>query len=203
MVTLQEVSDLKFDPVEHVYTVGSDQVPSVTTILKASDLYGEYGAIPEHILKRAGEIGTEVHRVIESYLVDGEPLTTDDPSVERYLVGFRSFAELDLLTTSATECRLWHPEMWYAGTVDWVGLINGRPSIVDWKTTNKLNEAAITLQLAAYEELVVRNMLGERVTFDKYALHLTKKGTFTLHKFNDPLAFSEFAWLIEKLRGAD
>jgi len=199
----RESVPLDFEPVEHVYSVEGRPVPSVTTVLKAGGVYGEYSAVPEHVLKRAGDIGTEVHRVIDEYLALGRALKSDDSSASAYLTGFKAFDDLDLLTTRATECKLWHPELWYAGTVDWVGEINGRPSIIDWKTTNKLNEKAVKLQLAAYEELVAYNLLGERRSFDKYALLLDKKGGFTLHNLNDPLAFGEFMWLLEKLEGRD
>lgn len=197
----RDTESLRFNEERHEYTLDNGRpLVSVTTVLKHAGVYGEYDSVPPEILKRAGEIGTEVHDKIERHLKYGEPLSSDNRSVQSYLKSFGNFNLLDLLTTSHTEVRLFHPDLYYAGTIDWLGWIHGELSIIDWKTTNKLNHEAVELQTAAYAELVRVN-LAEPVEspIRRYALHLDKKGGFTLHKFTDPLAFSEFVRLFEKL----
>jgi hypothetical protein len=189
--------ELEFEKTNHVYTVFGKPIPSVTTVMKAVGTYSDYAGIPEHILMRAADIGNEVHRVVEKWAKEGDwALQTDDTSAVAYLVGFKEFIEMGIFTPLHSEIQLYDPELWYAGTIDLVGEMNNRICIVDVKTTNKLNENAIGLQTAAYGNLIgiwgadLIGIYGNEI--DRFALHLTKKGKWALHRAEDPTDWGYF-----------
>ena len=188
---------LEFDEPSHVYSVDGKPVPSVTTVIKGLSTDTDYSSVPEHVLKRAGEIGTEVHKCVEHWAVTGgDVLWSDDKSANAYLTPFYEFALLGALEVEHAEVRLYHPEYWFAGTIDIIGKLWGKPCIIDVKTTNKIDRKYVELQLAAYEILV--GFWGEKVDrISRYALHLEKSNRYTLLEFNDPFAEGDFIRALE------
>jgi hypothetical protein len=73
-------------------------------------------------------------------------------SVERtvclYLESFSQFYADNEMTTWDTELQLFDNRVPYAGTVDWIGELNGEPSILDIKTGTEVDSHE--LQLVAY-----------------------------------------------------
>ena len=126
-------------------------VPSVTTILdktkpeKAKQALlnwrkrvGETQAA--NITKEAAGRGTRMHKWLEDYVL------TDDigiPGSNPYSQQSHKMAEIivEQGLSNMTECwgvevPLYFPQI-YAGTTDCVGIYNGKPSIIDFKQTNK------------------------------------------------------------------
>lgn len=205
-MNIEVAKGLEFVAKTHIYTVYGDEIPSVTTILKKSDVYSDYSHVPEHILMRAAEIGTTVHKSVENHIIYGTNLYTDDNSANAYLDGFVMFLRENDFEPIHTEIQLYDPDLWYAGTVDLWCRINGVLYVIDIKTTNKLNKEAIEMQLAAYKNLIEISLV-DRISdrdFDrKYGrilrgvIWLKKTGTYKLHVAKDPTAFIRFKGLLE------
>ena len=68
--------------------------------------------------------------------------------VRLYLESFLKFVEDNEMTTWETELQLFHNKVPYAGTVDWIGKLNGEPSILDIKTGAEVDSHEY--QLVAY-----------------------------------------------------
>jgi len=192
---IQPAKGLRFVPETHTYSVGAKEIPSVTTIMKRGDVYSDYSQVPEHILKRAADIGTGVHEAVESWIKKDTLLTTDDESCNMYLDGFVRFLQENDFVPLYSELKLYDPDLWYAGTVDLVCRVNGVLSVVDIKTTNKLNEKAIELQLAAYQNLIEISS-SDRIS-DRAVIWLKKNGTYKYHRATDPIGFLKFKKLLE------
>ena len=134
---------------ERHYEIGSEKLPSVTTILGATassekreslqkwkDRIGELEA--ERVKNRAASRGTAMHSYLEMHL-NGENLL--DLTIEG--LEARSMAQKiieeglkDLEEVWGSEVVLYYPDLW-AGQTDLVGIYQGRDSIIDFKQSNR------------------------------------------------------------------
>lgn len=161
---------------DHRYVAPDGAVyDSVTTILQHTkpaedveslarwrDCIGE--TVADHILREAGIIGTEAHRLNEEYLCDIEP-------GECRLIS-RAHHEkmrpcLDKINRiRGTELPLFSPKLRLAGTADCIAEYDGTPSIIDYKTKRSPQEAGwirdYFLQTAAYS-MMYEELTGEAI----------------------------------------
>ena len=142
-------------------------VPSVTTILNATSdktHIHEWRKRVGHvkataITTEAASVGTRMHKYLEDYIDSG---TWPVPGSNPYAKQAHSMAEIirdnavvHLDEIWGSEINLWIPEM-YAGTTDLIAVYKGKPSICDFKQTNKPKKTEWVgdyfLQLVAYAE---------------------------------------------------
>ena len=180
--------ELHFDERQHVYTIDQMPLPSVTTIMKplSGDVYGE---IRESTLEKAANRGTAVHNAIENYITFG----IDDISSEfaGYYEAFKKWVTDYSPVFLGTECRVYHRIMRYAGTIDLPCIINGETVCVDFKTTSKINDDLVRVQLEAYDKA----FSSHGFAFDKKAIvHLGKDGKykFLMYDKNDIYSWKLF-----------
>jgi genome maintenance exonuclease 1 len=134
---------------ERHYDIGSSKLPSVTTILSATqsnekreslqkwkDKVGMFEA--ERIKNRAATRGTAMHSYLEYHLNGQGLLDLSDEGREA-----RNMAQTiidkgleDLSEIWGNEVVLHYPDL-YAGQTDLVGIYQGRDSIIDFKQSNK------------------------------------------------------------------
>ena len=148
------------------YDVNDEKLPSVTTILQATQdaekaeslkrwtqKVGQVEA--ERIKNVAAKRGTAMHSYLETYLQGGKILDLRDVGREA-----RGMAETiidkgfnDIEEIWGSEVTLYYPNL-YAGATDLCGVYQGRESIVDFKSSNKPKKIEwITdykLQMVAY-----------------------------------------------------
>ena len=148
------------------YDVNDEKLPSVTTILKATesedkreslarwkDRVGEVEA--DRIKNTAALRGTAMHTYLEHYVKGGNVLDLTDLGREASNMGQtiinKGFSDLEEVW--GVECTLHYPGL-YAGQTDMCGIYQGRESIIDFKQSNKpKRDEWITdykLQLVAY-----------------------------------------------------
>ena len=151
---------------ERHYNIGSSKLPSVTTILAATQSdekrasleawKNKVGGIEaERIKNTAANRGTAMHSYLEMH-INGENLL--DLTIEG--LAARSMAQtiidkglIELQEIWGNEVVLYYPEL-YAGQTDLCGVYQGRDSIIDFKQSNKPKKDEwiedYKLQLAAY-----------------------------------------------------
>jgi len=149
------------------YDIYGDKLPSVTTILQATQSpekkqilanwkqkVGEKKA--DFIRDNSAARGTIMHRIIEGYVTGEGHADLSDMGQESGLMAQTIFKEglkgcMDEVWGS--EITLYYPGL-YAGATDLVGIYQGEPAIVDFKQSNKPKKREwITdyfTQLAAY-----------------------------------------------------
>ena len=132
-------------------TPDGDVVASVTTILDKTKSKEKIQALHEWrqrvgekqaqiITTEAAGRGTSMHKQLENWLQTGElktggnlvhqqPAKMASVIIDEYLKG-------QLQEYWGMETALYYPQL-YAGTTDLVGVYNGKPSIIDYKQTNK------------------------------------------------------------------
>ena len=151
---------------ERHYEVGDEKLPSVTTILAATESDEKREAIArwklkvgetkaEEIKNDAAKRGTSMHSYLEHYINGKGLLDLTEPGVEAQrmaqIIQEKGFPELEEVWGS--ECVLYYPEL-YAGQTDLCGVYQGRESIIDFKQSNKPKREEYVgdyyLQCAAY-----------------------------------------------------
>lgn len=163
---------LTFDEDKHIYRLNGIIVPSVTQVMKPlSD--ETYRDVDSKVLRRAAGKGTAVHNAIENYLDFG--IEDVDPDYSGYFTAFLRWFDEYKPRVIATEYRLYHKFMGYAGTADLICDIGGKLYVIDYKTTQRIEELLVKVQLKAYSQA-----LGSLGAEPKRAasLHLKKDGTF-------------------------
>lgn len=184
-----------FEVTKHIYTVAKREIPSVTTIIKSeTDVYGDYIGIDPAVLNNAAERGNAVHEAIERSIIEGKPPYTEREDAGPYLEAYDKFIKLKTMVPIASEIKTWHPDLDYAGTIDILALVYGKPAIVDIKTTVKLNRPACELQLSGYG-LIAEWWTG--IEFDRYILKLDRNSGRKFDRISDRNSDRNFIGLVE------
>jgi len=131
------------------YDVNDEKLPSVTTILQATqdaekaeslqrwtEKVGVFEA--ERIKNQAAKRGTAMHSYLETYIQGGKVLDLRDVGQEASSMAETIIAKgfNDLEEIWGSEVTLYYPEL-YAGATDLCGIYQGRESIIDFKQSNK------------------------------------------------------------------
>jgi hypothetical protein len=150
-------------PDSRYYRRNGNYYPSVTYVLSYypkgkffEDWLKKVGYASDYIVKKAGEEGTQVHEMIESYL-EGEELKFLNnfgrpqyhPEVWQMFLRFVDWWEEYKPTLIETEVHLFSDKLKVAGTCDMVCEIDNELWIIDFKTSNHL-QTTYDLQTAVY-----------------------------------------------------
>jgi len=184
--------DLQFDEKTHVYKVGGEVFPSVTTIMKPlSRSY--YDGVSEEMLNNAANRGQIVHNAIEVW---NDFQIEDIPSeLCGYFTAYKDWFEKNNPVLKASEMRMYHPLLRYAGTCDQLCEINGELVLIDYKTSSNVIDMMYGVQLEAYSQM----LKAEGINVDKkLVLHLKKDGTYKEHWYpaKDPERWRVFNALL-------
>ena len=143
------------------YDIGEEKLPSVTTILSATQsdekraslekwknklknsfITLENGVVineAEHIKNSAGNQGTALHSYMEHYLTGQGLLDLTVEGVKAKTLGDIVIEKIKgkIEEIWGLEATLYNPVKKYAGCADVVGVFQGNDSIMDWKFSNK------------------------------------------------------------------
>ena len=174
---IKEFTELTFEEREHVYKLNGFTIPSVTTVMKPlSD--DTYGSVDKEVLNRAAARGTAVHNAIENYLnfdIEDIPL-----EYSGYFDGFKRWKQMHSVKPIGTEIRLYHKGLLYAGTADLVAEVDGKITLVDYKTSASVQDKLCGVQLEAYDKALQSH--GYAVE-QRAILHLKKDGEYAFIPF--------------------
>jgi ATP-dependent exoDNAse (exonuclease V) beta subunit len=147
------------------YAVGEKKVPSVTTILSATqseekkktlDAWRERVGYQEaqHITSQAANRGTEMHFVLENYINGHGYLNLSKEGAQARLMAHTIIQNLpELKVIHGSEVSLAYEDQW-AGSTDLVGIYKGEPTIIDFKQSNRFKKREYVedyhYQIAAY-----------------------------------------------------
>ena len=148
------------------YDTGKEKLPSVTTILKATESEEKKASLAawaarigneaaEKIKDDAAVRGTAMHKILEKYVLEQCYLDLTKVGQNAHNMAIRVIEQglCNVEEYYGIECTLFYPGL-YAGQTDMVGVHKGSDAIIDFKQTNKpkKNEwiTDYKLQLAAY-----------------------------------------------------
>jgi hypothetical protein len=101
----------------------------------------------KEMLKEAGDIGTRVHNAIDSFIKGEEPLL--DPDTKQGFDNFLAWLKESRIKLIQGDTYIASLKMGYGGAMDALGEIDGKLVLLDWKTSNYIQEN-YSLQAAAY-----------------------------------------------------
>ena len=148
------------------YKVGEKKVPSVTTILNATQSPEKKASLDawrervghqeaQKIMVDASTRGTEMHYVLEQYINGKGYFNLSKKGAQARLMAHRLIEDgLGPLTkVFGSEVNLAYEDQW-AGSTDLVAIYDGKPSIIDFKQSNKPKKEEYIIdyyyQIAAY-----------------------------------------------------
>lgn len=151
---------------ERHYDINAEKLPSVTTILQATQPEEKRLALEawkarvgmdeaNRTKDQAAERGTSMHRILEGYLLGQYHLDLTDLGQNAHTMAKQIIDNglKDLTEIWGSEVTIHYPGL-YAGATDLSGIYNGSESIIDFKQSNKPKRKEwITdyfLQLGAY-----------------------------------------------------
>ena len=160
--TIREIIDGK----RHYEINGIEKLPSVTTILKATEpdekreslakwreRVGEAEAT--RIVDSAGARGTAMHKILEKYIIEEGYLDLTNVGKEAHNMAIQVIQQglCNVSEYYGSEATLYYPGL-YAGQTDLIGLHKGDLAVIDFKQTNKPKRREwiedYCVQLAAY-----------------------------------------------------
>lgn len=150
--------DLIFLAEPHEYRLPDGRpVPNVTSILRAVGVSTDFEAIKassRYLAEKIDEkrdLGTAVHADIHAFDDDDIEWDTVHERVLPYVDAWSVFRENTRLTPMSRERRVFHPSLFYCGTLDGIFLHpDGKRILIDVKTGDP-DAAAAHLQTAAYQ----------------------------------------------------
>lgn len=172
--------NLTYDDESHSYQLDGRPVPSVTEIVSLITAK-KYSETNPAMMAQAQRRGAEVHELCEMLDYSVEPEELD---ISPDLVGYVN-AYLTFLRDYRPEWEYVEKQVStidYAGRVDRIGIIDGKRTIVDIKTTatmGRLSRLALLFQLYLYKEAVV--FTTELPVKALMGVQLKKDGTYTVH----------------------
>ena len=175
--TIREVIDGK----RH-YDINDSKLPSVTTILSATQSaekrkslaawrlkMGEENAT--RIVDQAGARGTAMHKILEKYILEQGYLDLTNVGKEAHNMALRVIEQglCNVTEFYGSECTLYYPGL-YAGQTDLIANHKNEMAVIDFKQTNKPKKREwvedYCLQLAAYgmaHDYVYRTSINKAV----------------------------------------
>lgn len=145
-----------FDAARHVYTRDGRDAVGVTRVLRAVGVSADFERIASSSGQRSDQIakartlGTVVHALTHAYDTDDLVIESVHEDYRRWLNAWIQFRSDYQLQPIAREVIVFHPQYFYAGTLD--GLFtkpDGRVVLIDIKTGDP-ESAGTRYQLAAY-----------------------------------------------------
>jgi ATP-dependent exoDNAse (exonuclease V) beta subunit len=153
---------------ERLYDIGQDKLPSVTTILAATQSEEKKASLEawrqrlgaeaaDKVKDDAAARGTVMHHIIESWLTDQGHLDLTDTGQQAHTMAdliIKKGLENRLTEIYGVEPTVFHSGMGYAGATDFIGVHDGELIIGDFKQSNKPKRREwiedYKLQMAAY-----------------------------------------------------
>lgn len=163
--------DFIFDEEKHQFIVNGQIWPSITQVLKDGGFindrfYNDY----------ARDRGTLIHRIIHWHIIGDLDEGSIDPILRPYYDAWLSFVSDTGFVSTETEVPRISPLYRFGGIPDYIGMLNGKESVIDAKSG--ANVPATALQTAGQEILIDRRVL-------RYSLHLKDDGKYSLIHHRD------------------
>lgn len=182
MIELPNIA-IDFDEEKHLYTLGGYVLPSVTQIMEPMSLM-LYKDVPPDALYGAADRGTRAHEQVSNAVLYG--VLESDEDTEPYIKAFQQFQTDMNPKWLASEYRVYHQLLRYAGTLDLIGYIqpddNSGVDVIDLKCTAAFHEVMLATQVSAYAQALESHGVAVRAC---YGLQLIKNGTYRFEKLGN------------------
>ena len=187
------------------YAIKSEKLPSVTTILSATESAEKREALAKWRQAKGEEIatrivdesaarGTAMHKILEKSILEEVYLYLTNVGRDAHNMAIRVIEQglCNVPEYYGTECTLYYPGL-YAGQTDLVAIHKGKDAIIDFKQTNKPKKREwiedYCLQLAAYA--MAHNFIY-KTKIDKGVIMMCSKDNFYQEFVIEGLEFQKY-----------
>ena len=173
------MTNVKFDKETHTYTIADEAYPSVTEICEPIS-FKKLDALSKQILDNAARRGAKVHEAISEFvLTDEYDIEEMESDLIPYFAAFIEWWNTYHPTTLFSEFILGDANLGYCGTCDFIGRVDGKTVLIDFKTTSSVDVKYLAVQLAGYKRLL--DARGINID-EAYVLPLKKTGAYSYRK---------------------
>ncbi len=182
------------------------KVPGTTTICSAYKdsgglihwawNQGKQGLDYRETRDKAGDIGTAAHAMVEAHIRGRALPSPISAEAERAFQGYLRWERENKIQILEQEIQLVSEEFRYGGTLDAVGVIDGKYVLLDWKTSKGIYKNYI-LQLAAYKNLWDENCFGREITGGAWLVRFSKSDSVC-----EPYPFEDLTEAWEQFKDA-
>lgn len=127
-IEIPQFPELEFEEQKHIYTLRGMELPSVTKIMQPLSSF-IYSRVDARTLNAAADKGTIVHNACENFIKFG--IVDISAGYSGYIDAFLKWHEDYSPEILASETRLYHKVMRYAGTADMVAIVDGVLTLID------------------------------------------------------------------------
>lgn len=178
---------LSFNVDQHVYHWNGVRVPNVTSILSPLT---DFSKIPPAVLDHARFEGIQIHKMIELDCKSDLDTGSLPAWITPYFCAWQKFKDETGFELIASEQRMYHEVLRYAGTCDLVGRLpklKGIKGIALLDVKRSLYAGpVIGLQLSAYADQWDQSQGVDGRIRHRFAFQPRKDGTYRLEPFTDP-----------------
>lgn len=174
---IPQFPELTFEDATHTYKLNGVVIPNVTTLMSplTEKTYDEVDPV---IMMKAAARGTAVHEACENYALYG---IEDCPAEYKgYFDAFKLWWDEKKPVVLSCESHVYHKMLGYAGTSDLLCEIKGHVTLVDYKTTAKVEAMLCGVQLEGYARAWESH--GIKIE-DRMILQLSQTGKFLEHHY--------------------
>jgi len=187
----------QFDPAKHRYLLDGRAILSVTQVLRAAGIAPDFNHVEPGVLEHKRRIGVALHKCLHFLQEDDLDPESVDEELRPHLEAYRLFlADTGFKATSIElrKCAKLN-RMDFAGTLDVLGLMRGKPTIIDFKSAESVPHPAWGVQLSAYEQMIEAPLIPP-FHYHRYSLQLMENGKYRLTEWNDPSDLDVFRWAL-------
>lgn len=166
---------IEFREAGHIYIVDGRQVVCVSDLCRFISREIYTGDVPKWQMEAAAERGTAVHAATERLEALG--IAELDDEYAPYLQAYTAFLRDHEVLWELTEKSLYSAKNDFAGTIDRYGLLDGKKTLLDIKTTYTVYKVLCEASLNLYRRLLEES--GFEVE-QLVILHLQKNGQYKL-----------------------
>ena len=134
---------IKFEENTHKYFLDGVNIPSVSALTKYA-LSEDFSNIPEDVLKKASDFGTEIHELLEFYEVTGNEVEDEYKTIESW----KACKEANKIETISMEKIIFTDD--YAGRYDTLAFVNNELALIDFKTNRSYPKEHLEVQMGLY-----------------------------------------------------
>lgn len=142
--------EVEFLKENHIYLYkGWKVIPSVSQLLRTL-FPNNYKDVPKHILERAANHGTAVHKAIQEWEnCNTEYMENVSEEVSNSVIAYDKIMGDNEVYIINQEQIVYYKDI-YAGTYDMLAEVNGVKSLIDIKTTYRVDKEYLSWQLSLY-----------------------------------------------------